>query len=144
MTYEIVKQIGFENSGRTVRESNLVKLGSPAICRATGTFDLYETDYVIVEALRILEDGIAYEETHVVASDENGKANAAILYQATRALTIQEAMFSIGEHNFDSEYKFPDPEPDGNPDTSAVVKPVRKPRAPRKPATPKPKTETEN
>lgn len=101
MTYEIVKQIGTEQTGRVQRESHLVKLDTPTVCRANSTFDLYEVNYVIVEALRIFDSGVEYEETHVVASDAEGKAMPAILYQGGKALTVPEAMFSIGEHNYD-------------------------------------------
>ena len=111
MTYEIVKNIGTEKRGNVTRESNLVKLDTPAICRASKTFDLYETDYVLVEALRILDDGVVYEETHVVASDETGTINDAILYLGSKALTVYEAMFAIGEHNFT------DIEPDNDTET---------------------------
>lgn len=99
MSYEIVKTIGSEDTGRVQRESFLVKI-DPLICRANKSLDLYEVDHVIVEALRIFDSGVAYEETHVVASDESGNIHDAILYQATKALTVPEAMFSIGEHNY--------------------------------------------
>lgn len=102
MSYEIVKNIGTEDTGRVRRESHLVKLGEPIVCRASKSFDLYEIDHVIVEALQIFESGVEYQETHVVASNESGKVHDAILYQATRALTVPEAMFSIGEHNYDA------------------------------------------
>lgn len=98
MTYEVVKVIGVEQTHKVTREAHLVKLTEPAVCRQMRTFDLYEVDHVIVEALRINESGVTYEETHVVASDEDGAAHDAILYQATKALTVQEAMFSIGKH----------------------------------------------
>lgn len=103
MTYKIVKIIGSEDTGRVQRESHLVKV-DPIICRANKSLDLYEIDHVIVEALRIFDSGIAYEETHVVASDEAGAIHDAILYQSTRALTVPEAMFSIGEHNYTDDY----------------------------------------
>lgn len=101
MSYQIVKVIGSEDTGRVVRESTLVKLDTPTYCRGAKSLDLYEIDHVIVEALRIHDSGVAYEETHVVASDEKGTVHEALLYQATRALTVPEAMFSIGEHNYD-------------------------------------------
>jgi hypothetical protein len=100
MTYEIVKVLGSEDTGRVIRESHLVRLGSPALCRGNKTLDLYEVDYVIVEALQIFDSGVEYQETHVVASSEDGNPHDAVLYQATRALTVPEAMFSIGEHNY--------------------------------------------
>ncbi len=100
MTYEVVKNIGVENTPRIKRESNLVKLGEPVLCRGTGTTDLYAVDHVIVEALTITEDGQTYGETHVVASDEQGAIHPAVLYLGTKALTVPEAMFSIGEHNY--------------------------------------------
>jgi hypothetical protein len=99
MSYEIVKTIGSEDTGRVQRESFLVKV-DPIVCRGNKSLDLYEIDHVIVEALRIFDSGVAYEETHVVASDASGTIHDAILYQATRALTVPEAMFSIGEHNY--------------------------------------------
>lgn len=109
MSYEIVREIGSEITGNIQRESHLVKLTTPALCRASKTTDLYEVDYVIVEALQIFEDGLAYQETHVVASDEHGNIHDAVLYQATRALTVPEAMFSIGEHNYtEPDYTEPD------------------------------------
>ena len=101
MTYEIVREIGSEDTGRMQRESTLVKI-DPVICRRSKTTDLYEVDHVIVEALRIFDSGVTYEETHVVASDAEGNSFEAILYQATRALTVPEALFSIGEHNYDA------------------------------------------
>lgn len=102
MTYEIIREIGTQNDTKVQRESFLVKTVEPVVCRGTSTFELYETDYLIVESLRILDDGVAYEETHVVASDESGTAQPAVLYLATRALTVPEAMFGIGEHNYDA------------------------------------------
>jgi len=50
-----------------------------------------------VEAMRLVDDGVVYEETHVVASDATGTAHDSILFQASRALTVEEAMFSIGK-----------------------------------------------
>lgn len=111
MTYEIVKNIGREDTGRVVRESHLVKLGAPIVCRGNKTLDLYEIDHVIVEALQIFESGVEYQETHVVASNSDGVIHDAVLYQATRALTVPEAMFSIGEHNYvepDMDWTEPD------------------------------------
>jgi hypothetical protein len=112
MSYEIVKQIGSERTSDLVRESHLVKLSTPALCRLNKSVELYEVDYVIVEALQIFEGVLAYEETHVVASDSNGTPQDAVLYQATRALTVPEAMFSIGEHNYtDSDMDWIDADP---------------------------------
>lgn len=99
MTYEIVKQIGQYSDKTTTRESHLVRV-DPTVCRQSQTLDLFEVDHVIVEALSIRDGGVEYQETHVVASDENGVIYPAILYQATRALTVEEALFSIGEHNY--------------------------------------------
>jgi hypothetical protein len=101
MSYKIVKNIGTQDNGRVRRESHLVALDAPILCRLNKSFDLYEIDHVIVEALQIFDSGLEYQETHVVASNAEGKAHEAILYQATRALTVPEAMFSIGEHNYD-------------------------------------------
>lgn len=102
MTYEIVRVIDREDAPHNVKiESHLVKLDTPTVCRGSRTTDLYEVDHVIVEALQIVDDGVVYQETHVVASDESANIHEAILYQATRALTVPEAMFSIGEHNYD-------------------------------------------
>lgn len=95
MSYEVVKTIGVQSTPKTKREAYLVKT-DPVICRGRGSFDLYEVDHVIVEAMRIVDDGVVYEETHVVASDEAGTVHEALLYQASRALTIEEAMFGIG------------------------------------------------
>lgn len=100
MTYNIVKEIGKEASTTVQRESHLVHVDDAVVARGTGTFDLYVTNYVIVEALKIFEDGITYEETHVVASDEDANIHPAVLYLGTRALTVPEAMFGIGEHNY--------------------------------------------
>lgn len=100
MTYEIVKELASYTSGNVTRESHLVRVDDVLVCRETKTLDLYFTNFVIVEALRIFDDGITYEETHVVASDEDGTINDAVLYLSTRALTVPEAMFSLGEHNF--------------------------------------------
>ncbi len=101
MSYEIVRQVGDQADKQSVRQSFLVKVTPSLICRESKTFDLYETDYVLVESLRIFDEGVTYEETHVVASDEEGHIHDAVLYLATRALTVPEAMFSIGEHNYD-------------------------------------------
>lgn len=101
MTYEIVKVLGVQNDAKVKREQHLVKTAEQIVCRGTGTFDLYKTDHVIVEALSIVDEdtGKRYEETHVVASDPEGKAHPAVLYLATRALTVPEAMFGLGEVN---------------------------------------------
>lgn len=99
MTYEIIREIGTENKPNIQRESTLVKI-SPTLCRGEKSFELYEIDHVIVEAMRIISDGRTYEETHIVASDEKGTIHPAVLYAATRALTLEEALFAIGEHNF--------------------------------------------
>lgn len=99
MTYEIVRELGSENKPNVQRESTLVKI-DPTLCRGEKSFDLYEIDHVIVEALRITNEGRVYEETHVVASDDSATVHPAILYTATRALTVEEALFAIGEHNF--------------------------------------------
>lgn len=100
MSYEIIKSMGTEATGRVTRESTLVKI-DPTYVRANLTTDLYEIDHVIVEALRISDSGVVYEETHVVASDEDGVIHPAILYLAGRALTVPEALFAIGENNYD-------------------------------------------
>ena len=96
MTYEVVKTLIAQSTARTKREAFLVKT-APVICRKRATMELYEVDHVIVEALSTVDDGVMYEETHVVASDELGTAHDAVLYLATRALTVEEAMFSIGK-----------------------------------------------
>lgn len=95
MTFEIIKTLGQSKSNRTQREAFLVRT-TPLVCRASKTLDLYEVDHVIVEALRVVEDGVVYEETHVVASDEHGAAHDAVLYLGTKALTVPEAMFAVG------------------------------------------------
>lgn len=118
-TYEVVKVIGSYATGNVVRESHLVKLDSPVICRGNKTFDLYETDHVIVEALRITDDGETYEETHIVAADEAGTAHDSVLYQAMRALTVPEAMFSIGRNNIAPAEPEPEPEATENADENA-------------------------
>lgn len=112
MSYEVVKTIGVQSTPKTKREAYLVKT-DPVICRGRGSFDLYEVDHVIVEAMRIVDDGVVYEETHVVASDEDGTVHEALLYQASRALTVEEAMFSIGQVLApEVEYEVPaEPEP---------------------------------
>ena len=102
MSYTVVKEIGSYADKNVQRESHLINVDEAVVARGTGTFDLYVTNYVIVEALKIFEDGITYEETHVVASDEKGTIHPAVLYLGTRALTVDEAMFSIGEHNYDA------------------------------------------
>lgn len=99
MTYEIINTEHDTSSTHKV-ERTLVKLSEPTICRGSNTFDLYEVDHVLVEALRIVDDGVVYEETHVVGSDENATQHPAVLYLGTKALTVHEAMFAIGEHNF--------------------------------------------
>jgi len=99
MTYEIVKTIGVQNTPTMKRESFLVKI-DPTVCRKTGATELYEIDHVIVEALRITDGATVYEETHVVASDVDAAIHPAVLYLATRALTVEEALFGIGEHNY--------------------------------------------
>jgi len=96
MTYEVVKTIGVHNTPKNKREAFLVKT-EPTICRKRGSFELFEIDHVIVEAMRLVDDGVVYEETHVVASDATGTAHDSILFQASRALTVEEAMFSIGK-----------------------------------------------
>lgn len=100
MSYEIVSSDTDLSLNRKI-EKSLVKLAEPVACRQSNTFDLYETDYVLVEALQIKNSGVVYEETHVVASNKNGDAHPSVLYLATRALTVHEAMFGIGEHNYE-------------------------------------------
>lgn len=99
MTYEVVKTIGVENTPFIQRESFLVKI-EPTLCRKTGATELYEVDHVIVEALRIRDGHESYEETHVVASDAHAKIHPAVLYLGTKALTVEEALFAIGQHNW--------------------------------------------
>ena len=99
MSYEIVRIIGSESKQGIQRESTLVKI-NPTVCRGEKSFDLYEIDHVIVEAMRIMDGDTEYEETHVVASDENGTILPSILYLGTKALSVAEAMFGIGEHNY--------------------------------------------
>lgn len=103
MAYEIIKEIGKEITATERRESYLVKLDTPTICRLSKTYDLYETTHVVVESMQILEDGATYSETHVVAANQSGVPQDSILYQTTRALGIWEAMFAIGYVNTEAE-----------------------------------------
>lgn len=119
MTYEIVKVLGSQKDKEITLESTLIKLGDPIICRQTKTYELYETDYVIVEALQITDGEVVYGETHVVASDEEGRVHDAVLYLGTKALTVHEAMFSVGEHNYDPSIEQTEPvEADKEEDTT--------------------------
>lgn len=101
MPFEVVKIIGQENKPNVTRESSLVKI-DPVLCRAERTFDLYEVDHVIVEAMKITDPttGRSYEETQIVASDDKGVSHPAVLWRAPKALTVEEAVFGIGQHNY--------------------------------------------
>ncbi len=101
MTYEVVKIIGQENKPNVTRESTLVKI-DPTLCRGEKSFDLYEVDHVIVEAMKITDptSGREYEETQIVASNAKGDSHPAALWRAPRALTLEEAVFGIGQHNW--------------------------------------------
>lgn len=101
MTYEVVKIVGQENKPNVTREQTLVKI-EPILCRAEKSYDLYEIDHVLIEAMRITDEasGRAYEETQIVASDEEGNSYPSTVWRAPRALTVEEAVFGIGQHNW--------------------------------------------
>ena len=101
MAYEVVKIIGRENKPNVTRESTLVKI-EPTLCRGEKSFDLYEVDHVIIEAMKITDPASqrAYEETQIVASDESGRSHPSVLYRVGKALTVEEAVFGIGQHNW--------------------------------------------
>jgi len=56
-----------------------------------------EVDYVRVQATRKQVQGTWYQETAVTASDEDGNDYGSYLFFALRALSLDEALFSIGE-----------------------------------------------
>lgn len=79
-----------------------VKLGlSGHIGRKYGTANYVEVDHVIVGVSRLTksdENGtFVYEETTVLASDPEMTEHKVFLYVGLRALSLEEAMFNIGE-----------------------------------------------
>lgn len=78
-----------------------VKLSRTHTARITGKPEYVDVDYVYVGTVALRKedkDGtFTYEETLITASDEDGEYHEAILYLAPRALSLDEAMFAIGE-----------------------------------------------
>jgi len=100
-SYEILKELVNRVTDTSIQTLHHVKLSKPHIVRFNGAQDYAEVEYVLVGAARLnKEDALGrftFEETTVIASDEDAEVHEAFLYYAPRALTVEEALFAIGE-----------------------------------------------
>lgn len=103
-TYEIVKVVADLFNEETLDRQKLVhvKLGKTHIARILATTEYVEVDNVLVGMAHLTKTDrqgtFVYEETTVTACDEDGKQPEHImLYMTTRMLTVEEALFAIGE-----------------------------------------------
>ena len=90
--FKIIKESVFDDGGYSYH----IKLSAPKVGRKMNTREFYEVDHVIATSLTV-EEPSHYEETLIVGSDLDGKKSSVILYQINRKLTLEEAMFALGE-----------------------------------------------
>lgn len=100
-TFEIIAELVRNETEAGIQTLTHVKLSKPHIARLTGKGEYVEVEYVLVGAVVLNKKDahgeFKYEETAVTASDADATSHEAFLFLAQRALTVEEAMFSIGE-----------------------------------------------
>ena len=102
--YEIVATRADLYNPDTLDKQQLVqvKLSKPRVARIVGTSDYIEVDNVLIGLAHLTKSDrsgtFVYEETTVTACDDDGKQpEHAMLYMVNRMLSVEEALFAIGE-----------------------------------------------
>jgi hypothetical protein len=101
--YEVLKEavLANEPSPGPFQALTHIKTGDKHIVRVTATDTYAEVGYVVVGQSRVTKKDergtFTYEETTIVASDEVGAMEPALLYIVPRIVPVEHAMFSIGE-----------------------------------------------
>jgi hypothetical protein len=100
-TYKVLEVLDKHEEEGNKFELLHVKLSRAHVFRKVGTQKYADTNHVLVGVASLTKTDANgeyhYEETAITASDEDGKSYEGFLYFGPRALTIEEAMFTIGE-----------------------------------------------
>lgn len=99
--YEVLRVLKETNTDEAVQTLTLVKLARPHVARMVGKAEYVDAEFVTVASAILKKTDVHgdfhYEETTVCVAEEDGTIHEAYLYFTPRALSIEEAMFAIGE-----------------------------------------------
>ena len=100
--YEIVKELVNEDDGEgNIRKLTLIKLSKPLVGRFVGKPKYADFDHVVIASVSLQKEDeygtFSYRETTVCGSEDDGTIQEAILYLSLATLSVEEALFAIGE-----------------------------------------------